>query len=256
MQIFLIAAPAEERACSRRGCLTAHAAYHIGPDSTLLRRNLPLQGQGGLLCISDQDAPPVRDPETLCAAAERECSRRGYSGAVLDFEDTPREDLQAFADLLSRRFRQRGLSLYLPEPYCESTSAPIRLIGTALSGGNLREHLQEAVQAYGAAQLALDAERLRMEFPLPCPNGIGKPLTGAELATLLEQEQPTVFFSPDLCARYFTYSRDGQHRFVLFDDAGTLREKLRIGESLGIPAAFLTWPEIADIAEALLLQTR
>ena len=256
MQIFLIAAPAEEHACSRRGCLTAHAAYHIGPDSTLLRRNLPLQGQGGLLCISDRDAPPVRDADALCAAAERECFRRGYSGAVLDFEEVPREDLQTFAKLLSRRFHQRGLALYLPEPYSTNASASIRLIGTALSGGNLREHLQESVQAFGAAHLALDAERLRMEFPLPCPNGIGTPLSAAELAALLEQKQPTVFFSPDLCARYFTYSQNGQHWFVLFDDVGTLQEKLRIGESLGIPAAFLAWPEIADIAEELLPPSR
>ena len=69
-----------------------------------------------------------------------------------------------------------------------------------------------------------------------------------EKEELLEQEQPAVFFSEDLCARYFTYRRENETRFVLFDDAETISRKLRLGAELGFSAAFLLWAEIRDIA--------
>ena len=70
-------------------------------------------------------------------------------------------------------------------------------------------------------------------------------------AKLMEREHPAVFFSQDLCARYFTYSRDGEAHFVLFDDADTLNQKLRLGAGMGFQAAFLMWPEVQDIASRL-----
>lgn len=90
-----------------------------------------------------------------------------------------------------------------------------------------------------------------MDFSLPSPTGQGTPLTGQELARLMEREAPAVFFSPELCARYFTYTRSGETHFILFDDGETLRRKLRAAASLGCAAAFLMWPEIQDIAGTL-----
>lgn len=252
MRTFLIAAPQETRQASRWGCPLAHMAYHIGPQSTLLRQNLLLQVQGGALCVSDREAPAVSDPEALCAAVLRECTRRSYSSVILDFQEPPREDLERFVRLLEQRLATRNLTLMIPEAYACKDSAALVLIGTALSGGNYRERLQEAAEQYGGfRRLALDTERLRMDFSLPCPSGMGTPLSATEFQALLDQEQPAVFFSPDLCARYFTYTREKLVHFVLFDDAGTLREKLRIGTELEIPAACIPWPEISDIAEDL-----
>ena len=56
-----------------------------------------------------------------------------------------------------------------------------------------------------------------------------------------------MFFSQELCARYFTYTRGGEFHFVLFDDAETLNQKLKLGASMGFSAAFLMWPEVRDI---------
>lgn len=252
MRTFLIAAPGESREAARYGAPLAHMAYHIGSQSTLLRQNLPLQNRGGLLCISDREAPAVLSPEELCAAAVRECSRREYSGVLLDFDQPPRKDLREFARLLEERLRRRKQTLYLPETYARDIPAASVLIGTALSGGNYPERLREAAAQYGGFhRLALDAERLRMDFLLPCPSGMGTPLSAEAFQVLLEEKHPAVFFSPDLCARYFTYTQEGDLHFVLFDDAGTLREKLRLGAELGIPAAFLSWPEVADLAAEL-----
>ena len=125
----------------------------------------------------------------------------------------------------------------------------VPLISTALSGGNFTQRLREA--AAGAGRLALDVERLRMDFPLPSPSGEGQPLSGRELRDLLDREAPAVFFSQDLCARYFTYTREGETHFVLFDDADTLQQKLRTGSSLGFSAAFLLFPEVRDLLPRL-----
>ena len=48
-------------------------------------------------------------------------------------------------------------------------------------------------------------------------------------------------------ANYFTYTEGNAGHFVLFDDAGTLRQKIRLARELGIREAFLMYPEVADI---------
>ena len=255
MQIYLAAAPDAAQAAMRFRYPLAHAAYRIGPGSSLLRQSLLLQSRGGLLSVSDREAPPIEDPETLCAAVLRECGRRGYQGVLLDFEERPRTDRQSFARQLGETLASGRRTLYLPERYADRGFRGAVLIDTAVSGGNFTEHLREAAQRRGGAgYLALDMERLRMDFCLPAPTGQGEPLTGEALAQLMERETPQVFFSQDLCARYFTYTRDGQAHFVLFDDAGTLRQKLRTGTALGYSAAFFMWPEIRDIAAELFVQ--
>ena len=67
----------------------------------------------------------------------------------------------------------------------------------------------------------------------------------------MKERQPAVFFSKDLFARYFTYTKNGESHFILFDDADTLRQKLRLGRQLGVAAAFFQWPEVCDIADSL-----
>ena len=96
---------------------------------------------------------------------------------------------------------------------------------------------------------ALDVELLRMDFPLPCPSGMGTPLSREELRRRMPS---ATFFSRELCTRYFTYQENGQHYFVLFDDAETLNQKVRIARDAGFAAAFFTWPEVEDIAPQIL----
>ena len=68
----------------------------------------------------------------------------------------------------------------------------------------------------------------------------------------LEQLHPSVFFSHELCARYFTYmSRESGAHFVLFDDRDTLRKKLEVAQELGITSAVAALPEVLDAAGEL-----
>ena len=147
----------------------------------------------------------------------------------------------------------------LPDPAALAACDPDKLrklwqgLGYYSRVANMQKAAQIVCRQYGGAQnIALDLQRLQMSFSLPARNGRGEPLTQEALQVLLRQRQPAVFFSRDLCARYFTDSDNGESRFVLYDDAGTLRQKLNLGRQLGVAAAFLQWPEIRDIAAELL----
>ena len=252
MQIYLAAAPPMAQEAMGYCRNLVHVAYRIGPGSTLLRQSLLLQARGGLLSVSDREAPFIDDPEALAAAVLRECGRRNYGGAVLDFEESPRRDRTAFAEKLGPALAAARRTLYLPERYAGTVPEAVALVCTAVSGGSFSQLLQEsAARPGGAERLALDVQRLRMDFRLPARDGEGEPLSEDAFQRLLEREKPSIFFSQDLCARYFTYVRQGEAHFVLFDDADTLCQKLRVGTGMGFSAAFFMWPEVRDIASQL-----
>lgn len=250
MQIYLAVTPGEYQSAAKYSRLFAHVAYRIGPESQLLRQSLLLQTRGGLLALGDRDAPPISAPEALCAGILRECARRSYTGVLLDFEARPAADRKVFAAMLAQQLRKTRRTLYVPESCAVSGAVP--LICTALSGGSFPQRLQEAARQFGGAEhLGLDVQRLRMDFTLPAKSGEGRPLSADEFRALVEKESPAVFFSQELCARYFTYMQDQETHFVLFDDESTLRQKLKTGEAMGFSTAFFMWPEIRDIAPKL-----
>lgn len=246
MLIYLSVTPGEEREAVRYSCMPAHVAYRIGPDSTLLRQNLPAQLRGGLLSLSDWDAPEILSPEKLSGAIWQECSRRSYTGVVLDFEAPIQQDRLALLGALSRSPIRGRRALFAPEDCARDVPAVTPLVNTALSGGNYVQYLREKIAAWNRLP-ALDLQRLAMEFSLPQPSGQGVPLTQEALSERIRKFTPSVFFSQDLCARYFTYTLEGRTRFVLYDDAGTLRQKLHLGTALGLQASFLMYPEVSDL---------
>lgn len=251
MQVYLAVTPGQLQEAARHCRNLAHVAYRVGEGSVLLRQSVLLQARGGLLAVTDQDAPPIDDPEKLSAAAVRECGRRGYTGVLLDFQSRSPDRL-AFARQLAAVLTQTRRTLYVPEEYGPAVPGAVALICTALSGGDFAQRLREAASAAGGAgKLALDVQRLRMDFTLPARTGEGRPLTAEEFQALTEREDPAVFFSQELCARYFTYTHEGQTHFVLFDDAGTIRKKLQTGTALGYAAAFLMFPEVRDLLDDL-----
>ena len=226
MQIYLAVTPGEYQSAAKYSRLFAHVAYRIGPESQLLRQSLLLQTHGGLLTLGDRDAPPISAPEALCAGRK------------------------VFAAMLAQQLRKTRRTLYVPESCAVSGAVP--LICTALSGGSFPQLLQEAARQFGGAEhLGLDVQRLRMDFTLPAKSGEGRPLSADEFRALVEKESPAVFFSQELCARYFTYMQDQETHFVLFDDESTLRQKLKTVEAMGFSTAFFMWPEIRDIAPKL-----
>lgn len=244
MQLYLAAAPCYLPEARRWGLPIAHAAYRIDSGGRLAALALPPEVRGGLLLVTGTDCAAPPQPEALARDILRQCLQRDYSGVVLEPVLTA-----AAMTALESLCRRYGRTLYVPER-CGGQMPDARVVSTALSGGTLRRRLEEVCRRFGPRRIALDLACVRADFSLPAPYGDGTALTARQLAAL--REQRPVFFSPELCARYFTYGQGGMTHFVLFDDADTLRRKMALAAELGIQTGFLTLPEAAEALPLLL----
>lgn len=252
MQLYLAVTPDRLREAARYTDHLAHVAYRVDRDGRLTRRDLLARTRGGIMVLGDQECGLIRDSAALCREVWRECGNRGYGGVLADFERPPAADRTAFLAALGMVLGRNGKRLFIPEVYGGQVGQGMVMVCTALSGGELRQRLGECIRQFGKGRVALDLQRLRMSFPLPCPTGEGRPLSRRELEEMLERKGQSVFYSHDLCAKYFTFTDHGENRFVLFDDAGTIRKKIQLGQELGIGTGVLMYPEVEDILPELL----
>jgi hypothetical protein len=192
-----------------------------------------LEAAGGLMALWGA-LRAARAPAIIA-----ECRRKGYRGARAGYGYTSRLEAMRLAEALGRR----GLRLYLTEEaWCADCGAWC-VASTAVSGGSLEGRLKEAAKRCGASRLALDLQRLRHIYPLPSPDGNGRPLGDAEFESLRSAADGPERVSGELCCKYFTVSGEDGPRFVLFDDLETLRLKLELAASLGIREGFVMYPE-------------
>lgn len=251
--LILTVLPGQDRDARRTGLTLAHMAYRVGGGPHLFRANLPVPVRGGLMTIDDSGFDGRGEAAPFCQEVLRECSARGFTGVICNFEDRPLPLLGQIAAQLAGGLTRRGWPLYVTEAYGEAAPQARVLISSALSGGSLERRLADAAERYGADRVVLAVERMAEDFFLPSPTGQGVPLSREELRARLDQRAPTVFFSTELCAHYFTYmSRENGAHFILFDDAGSIRKKLQIAARLGIRQAVLAYPEVDDLLPDLL----
>lgn len=250
--LMLAVAPTEMMAAQAHGLTLAHMAYRVGGGPHLFRANLPVPAHGGLMVIDDTGFDGRGDPEPFCQEVVRECSARGYTGVVCDFE-RPLNLLGRIVSGLAPLLDRQGWPLYVSEQYARWSDTAKALIPTALSGGSLHQRLTDALELYGPGRVALAVERSAEDFFLPSPTGQGIPLSREELARRIEDLSPSIFFSSELCAHYFTYmnKQNGAH-FILFDDAASIRKKLYVARSLDISDVLLPYPDVADILDGIL----
>lgn len=195
--------------------------------------------------LSDRCAGALPRADALCRAIVCECARRHFRGVLADFEPGSPSDRLAFLTRLTGALSARGMRLYCPAAL--PANGATLLIGTAVSGGSLQSLLERSINHFASERLALDLERVQMDFPLPCPTGCGTPLRHEELLALQQKHHASIYYSRELAANYFTYPTERGTHFVLFDDAETLRRKVRLAESYGIWEAFVMYPEICDL---------
>ena len=251
--LILTAPPDHSRAALRFGLPVAHAAYRIGGGPHLFRANMPISVRGGLMALDCAGFDGRGEAAPFCQEILRECAARGYDGILCDFEGRPIPLLAEVVTLLGDLAHKRGWPLYVPEAYGDCSPHARVMISSALSGGSLRQRLEEAVERYGPQRTTLAVERVAEDFFLPSPAGQGRPLSPEALGRLMEERSPSVFFSTELCAHYFTYmSRENGAHFVLFDDAGSIRKKLQVARQAGIRHGVLSYPQTEDLLDGIL----
>ena len=211
-----------------------HADYRT-EGSHLTALPLPPQLRGGLMLVCQGDGAP-QQPEQLAREILRECLGRSYGGVVLELSPHPCPTLVRLVRLLDDDLARQSRVLYLPRRWAPYAKKAVLLT-------------DEIPSTPAARPYALDCRRSAVDHPLPYPRGAGTALEPGQLAQL-KAGRP-VYFDAVRCARYFTYRADGCVHFVLYDDAATLREKLRRAERSGVEEAFFAWPEIEDIADRL-----
>lgn len=240
--LILAATPAQEGQLTREphGSV-AHMAYRVESGPRLMRLNQKLPGQGGLLYFSMEPAINCRNMDAFCIQVLRECAARRFQGVIADL---PR-GYDALAEQLHRGLTQRRLSLYVPEYYHDQAPNARVLVSTAISGGSLRGRLEEAMKRYGPERTVAALERVAEDFIPPARDGSGTPLSPQALSELRQLLRPNIYWSPELCARYFTYFQPGgRAHFILFDDPETLRAKLRLAGEVGIRQCLAAWEDL------------
>ncbi len=253
--ILILTTPPDLLAQARETGLTlGHMAYRVGRGPHLFRPGVPVPLRGGLMVVDSKDCDGRGEPGVLCQEIVRECSARGFRGVICRFDGRPLPLLERAVSHLDQLLPQKGLTLHVSESYADCTKTARVLISSALSGGSLTQRLQDAAGRFGGPErITLDLRRVAEDFFLPSPTGCGRPMSREDLARQLTERAPSVFFSNELCARYFTYmSRDSGAHFVLFDDEMSLRKKLQVAQRLGIRRAVAALPEIDDLLPALL----
>ena len=231
----------------------AHQGYRIGRGPHLFRAAAGPVPQGGLMALDCVGFDGRGEAAPLCDEVVRECAARGFRGAVCDFEQGGVPLLDQVVRRLGEGFARRGWTLYVTEPLWTQFSPgpgddPVGPVREARCPGVWRE----AAERFGRERVTLAVQRVAEDFFCPPPQGSRVPLSRRELEEKLEQLHPSVFFSHELCARYFTYmSRESGAHFVLFDDRDTLRKKLEVAQELGITSAVAALPEVLDAAGEL-----
>lgn len=232
----------------------AHLAYRIGRGPHLFRAGSTTPPKGGVMVLDNRGFDGLGAISPFCQELVRECQSRGFSGAVLDFEGRL-PPLEQIAAQLNDQFAHREWTLYVPEAYGAVAPQSKVMIPSALSGGSLAARLEEAGERFGRDRVALALQKVAEDFFLPSPSGSGIPLTREALEQQLTRLHPSVFFSHELCARYYTYmSRETGAHFVLFDDGDTLRRKVEVAKKAGISTFLAPWAEVEEHAEQLGIQ--
>ena len=113
----------------------------------------------------------------------------------------------------------------------EEVPAGVYLADCAVSGGSLLSYLRNAREAAGG-KLCVVLSPVYMDFPLPCPTGVGTALTQAQLKQ--RRTAAPCYFSKSLCTEYFTYQENGAAHVVLMDSMKSLREKCNAVEAADI----------------------
>ena len=234
-------------------CEEAHMTYCIGRRSRLYKSREDIPRAGGFMVLEIGRLEGGGPSSAIIGNVLGECERRRFLGVVLDSGGRGKTAVTlSLAHALASALREKGLLFFVPEEFSAAGERAIIRVQAALSGGTLTRHLRDFAEKYGAQRVAVEIERVRMDFSLPERSGLGRDLSPAELDGLIAKHAGQIFYSQELAANYFSYTEKGKTGFVLFDDANSIKQKLTIARETGIRFAFLFYPQVTDIFDEIL----
>ena len=225
----------------KRGLLSYYAR-----GNTLMCEKLSPEISADILVVSADGADVHITPSIY-----DECRRRGCRSVFLDANE---ENLACAATLgeIAASLSRRGISVFCPLAFAETCSEATPVAECSVSGGELSEYLAYLSRTH--RRLALSVTCRCAVFSMPVFSSSGREISPRELRNLRDRYGAQCFFSPQLLSNYFIFSSDPDTSgFVLYDDARTVSEKIRLARRLGIENIFLAYREIADIFEDIIL---
>ena len=195
--LHLLVPPSVQGVAAQHGLTPAHLAYRVGSGPHLFRTQLPATLKGGIMVLEHRGFDGAGQAETFCQEVIRECAVRSFQGLFCDF-DIPAviPVLERAVTLLAPAFQKRSWSLYVPQGYAANAPGAKVVVPTALSGGSLRHHLREAIDAYGLERVALGLQWSCEDFSLPAREGSGVPLSWNELKSFAPKTPPQTSIFP------------------------------------------------------------
>lgn len=241
---WIIAAAGRDAALVRQAqqtCLHLCARLSSGGQFEPLAH--PSAARGDLLGILDGGGTPSR-PAQLAFDAVSAAQARGYSGILADFD---RPDLADTIAALDAETERCGLTFYVPLAAAGRAPHGVAVVETALSSGSLEQKFRHLLAGYGPEHVAAQLVRACTDYPLPSPEPEGIPLSPEDFDTLRRRTAAPVFFSSELCAKYFTWSDGSASHFVVFDDASTMQAKTRLLRRVGVQQMFVLYPDAREL---------
>lgn len=244
MNIHILRTASELRCTTHRKEKRGLLSYYAR-GNTLMCEKLSPEMTADVLVISSDGADIHITPSIY-----DECRRRGCRSVFLDANE---ENLACSGTLgeISESLSRRGISVFCPLAFAEGCPEATPVAECSVSGGELSEYLAYLLRTH--RRLALSVPRRCTEFSMPVFSSSGRELSVRELRILRDRYNAQCFFSPQLVSNYFIYSPEpNSSGFVLYEDARTISEKIRLARRLGIENIFLAYREIADIFEDIL----
>lgn len=249
-RVYLAANAQDAVNAEKLGLPCVYLFYRIGENGTLQRAQLPAAARGGMMGIFEAPGLATADPDKLARDIGGESARRGYAGVMLDLTSTV--GMLTPLSNLSQSLRKLNIVHYVPVELASAAPGAKLVVSTAVSGGSFSQLLDEACARWGADNICLDITRTRSAFEMPGWSPEGRTLQKDEFSEMLQKHMSSVFFSPELCAKYFTCREGGKAQFIVFDDADTAAYKVDLARRRGLPAVFLLYSEWGALAREII----
>lgn len=223
----------------RAGLQCLHLCTALSENGSFTVLQHPVCVRGDLLGIADRGSK-VRSPSSFAASAVSLAQSRGCDGILADFQ---RRALAETVSALDENCHRCGLSFWIPVELIEHAPHAICIAETAISGGSLTKRFSSLCEKYGSNRVAAQLIRACARFSIPSSTPDGEPMDFDQAESFRRQMGAVPFFSRELCAKYYTCTLDGTARFVLFDDAETLRAKQAALRAIGVTRQLVVYPD-------------